>query len=142
MLVIYGTTNVNSSTTLDPTGRSKQELADLAVRVSVASEEEEIAVQEEEVSEPEVKPFFVGEKITMGGLSDSAYEYMLKQYILDGKKDKELLQMYIDAMQGMRDLLLYQAIPSAAPSMQSTVIVCLLVIAIDLGLSITEAHGI
>jgi hypothetical protein len=51
------------------------------------------------------KPEFVNEKIAMGGLADSVYEYMLKQYILDGKKNPKLLQLYTDAMRGMRNLL-------------------------------------
>lgn len=50
-------------------------------------------------------PFFTDQHVTMGGLADSAYEYMLKQYILDGKKDRQLLDMYTDAMRGMRNLL-------------------------------------
>lgn len=61
-----------------------------------------------------VRPYFTGEHVTMGGLADSTYEYMLKQYILDGKKDDWLLQMYVDAMQGMRYLLLAQTGPSTA----------------------------
>lgn len=54
------------------------------------------------------QPHFSGSHIAMGGLSDSAYEYMLKQYILDGKQNPQLLEMYTEAMRGMRDLLVGQ----------------------------------
>ena len=35
---------------------------------------------------------FDGQLITLGARGDSYYEYLLKQWILGGKKDDELLQ--------------------------------------------------
>ena len=40
-------------------------------------------------------------RISMGGQSDSFYEYLLKLYLLTGYQDEELLQMYVDAMESM-----------------------------------------
>lgn len=62
-------------------------------------EEKADASQRDPRFTPAEMPKFSGHHLTIGGLADSAYEYMLKQYILDGKKDEVLLQMYVDAMQ-------------------------------------------
>ena len=42
----------------------------------------------------------------MASLSDSFYEYLLKQWILFGKTDDHLLEMYEDAVEGILDHLL------------------------------------
>eukprot|EP00467_Chlorarachnion_reptans_P011364 CAMPEP_0114532346 /NCGR_PEP_ID=MMETSP0109-20121206/26614_1 /TAXON_ID=29199 /ORGANISM="Chlorarachnion reptans, Strain CCCM449" /LENGTH=759 /DNA_ID=CAMNT_0001715399 /DNA_START=323 /DNA_END=2606 /DNA_ORIENTATION=+ len=46
-----------------------------------------------------------GTKITMGGLADSFYEYLLKLYLLTGMVDTQVLGMYNRAMQSMREHL-------------------------------------
>eukprot|EP00892_Ulva_mutabilis_P002753 jgi/Ulvmu1/12479/UM009_0132.1 len=52
---------------------------------------------------------FGSTQITLGARGDSYYEYMLKQYIIGGRKDKHLLGMYQKAMQGVRSVLLGQS---------------------------------
>jgi hypothetical protein len=54
---------------------------------------------------------FSSHHVSMGALGDSFYEYMLKQYLLGGKKDRKLLEMYTAAMQGVRDVLLAETAP-------------------------------
>ncbi|KZW03122.1 seven-hairpin glycosidase [Exidia glandulosa HHB12029] len=44
---------------------------------------------------------------TIGALSDSAYEYLLKQYLLSGRTEKYLLDMYIKATDAMLEHTLY-----------------------------------
>jgi hypothetical protein len=54
---------------------------------------------------------FTTNHITLGARGDSYYEYMLKQYLVGGKKDEKLLVMYVESMRGVRDLLLAQTKP-------------------------------
>ena len=60
-------------------------------------------------------PHFTTTHITLGARGDSYYEYMLKQYLVGGKKDKKLLGMYTEAMRGVRDLLLGETKPCVSP---------------------------
>jgi len=46
-------------------------------------------------------------QFTIGALSDSAYEYLLKQYLLSGRTEKYLLDMYIKATDAMIENTLY-----------------------------------
>lgn len=48
----------------------------------------------------------------MGALGDSYYEYLLKQWLLSGKKDDSLRQMYVTAVDGMKMELLARSSPS------------------------------
>jgi len=48
----------------------------------------------------------------MGALGDSYYEYLLKQWLLSDKKDGNLRQMYVTAVDGMKEQLLGRASPS------------------------------
>ncbi|EJD49376.1 seven-hairpin glycosidase [Auricularia subglabra TFB-10046 SS5] len=48
-----------------------------------------------------------GGHYTIGALSDSAYEYLLKQYLLSGRSEKYLLDMYIKATDAMLEHTLY-----------------------------------
>lgn len=43
--------------------------------------------------------------LTVGALGDSFYEYLLKTWILNGKKDTWLRDMYDQAIQGIRNNL-------------------------------------
>ncbi|EJC99126.1 seven-hairpin glycosidase [Fomitiporia mediterranea MF3/22] len=45
--------------------------------------------------------------LTIGALADSAYEYLLKQYLMSGKSEPRLRNMYIASMTGMIKNLLY-----------------------------------
>jgi len=45
--------------------------------------------------------------VTVGGLSDSAYEYILKQYLMSGKTEKRLLKMYLDYMNEVLETMLF-----------------------------------
>ncbi|KDQ09550.1 glycoside hydrolase family 47 protein [Botryobasidium botryosum FD-172 SS1] len=45
--------------------------------------------------------------VTIGGLSDSAYEYVLKQYLMSGKTEKRLLKMYLDYMNEVLETMLF-----------------------------------
>ncbi|KAL5522912.1 hypothetical protein ACEPAF_1179 [Sanghuangporus sanghuang] len=45
--------------------------------------------------------------LTIGALADSAYEYLLKQYLLSNKTETRLRDMYISSMTGMIKNLLY-----------------------------------
>lgn len=60
-------------------------------------------------------PRFTTTHITLGARGDSYYEYMLKQYLVGGKKDKKLLDMYTESMRGVRDLLLRETKPCVSP---------------------------
>lgn len=46
-------------------------------------------------------------KYSIGGSADSAYEYLLKQYLLTGKTERRMLDMYRLAMNGTIEHLLY-----------------------------------
>lgn len=42
-------------------------------------------------------------KVSLGALGDSFYEYLIKSYVQSGNKDEESLKMYIDAMDAIDD---------------------------------------
>lgn len=65
-------------------------------------------------SKPEIA-HFTTRHITLGARGDSYYEYMLKQYLVGGKKDSKLLEMYTESMRGVRDLLVGETKPCASP---------------------------
>ncbi|KAF8509918.1 glycoside hydrolase [Gautieria morchelliformis] len=44
---------------------------------------------------------------TVGAYSDSAYEYLLKQYLLSGKTEHRLAEMYMKSMTGILDNLVF-----------------------------------
>ncbi|XP_030062917.1 endoplasmic reticulum mannosyl-oligosaccharide 1,2-alpha-mannosidase [Microcaecilia unicolor] len=48
---------------------------------------------------------------TLGARADSYYEYLLKQWIQSGKKENELLEDYIQAIEGVKKNLLRKSIP-------------------------------
>ncbi|KAG8784506.1 hypothetical protein FRC15_003175 [Serendipita sp. 397] len=48
-----------------------------------------------------------GNTISAGAMGDSAYEYLLKQYLLSGRTEKRLLNMYLDAMDGIINNMMY-----------------------------------
>ena len=50
--------------------------------------------------------------MTYGGLGDSFYEYLLKQYILTGKTDSLVKDMYFEAVEGLINRLLLKSQPS------------------------------
>jgi hypothetical protein len=45
--------------------------------------------------------FMTSSKITFGGLADSFYEYLLKQYLLTGQKEHQYLEWYLDSINSM-----------------------------------------
>ncbi|XP_053413093.1 LOW QUALITY PROTEIN: endoplasmic reticulum mannosyl-oligosaccharide 1,2-alpha-mannosidase [Nycticebus coucang] len=49
---------------------------------------------------------------TMGARADSYYEYLLKQWIQGGKKETQLLEDYLEAIEGMKTHLLRHSEPS------------------------------
>ncbi|KAL6769616.1 MAN1 [Auxenochlorella protothecoides x Auxenochlorella symbiontica] len=51
-----------------------------------------------------------GDRVTLGGRADSYYEYLLKRWIQRGKKDKTLLQWYIEAMRSVRSRLVQRTV--------------------------------
>ncbi|RLN02186.1 hypothetical protein BBJ28_00001256 [Nothophytophthora sp. Chile5] len=53
-----------------------------------------------------------GSAISFGALGDSYYEYLLKQWLLTGKQNDQLKDMYITAVNGMRSELIGQSFPS------------------------------
>ncbi|KAG7476840.1 hypothetical protein MATL_G00087090 [Megalops atlanticus] len=48
---------------------------------------------------------------TLGARADSYYEYLLKQWLQGGKKETELLEDYVQAIEGVKKNLLRQTIP-------------------------------
>ncbi|XP_072244683.1 mannosidase, alpha, class 1B, member 1b isoform X1 [Leuresthes tenuis] len=50
---------------------------------------------------------------TMGARADSYYEYLLKQWIQGGKKENQLLEDYLQAIEGLMKNLLQKSLPSA-----------------------------
>ncbi|XP_030647754.1 mannosidase, alpha, class 1B, member 1b isoform X2 [Chanos chanos] len=48
---------------------------------------------------------------TLGARADSYYEYLLKQWIQGGKKETELLEDYLQAMEGVKNNLLKKSSP-------------------------------
>jgi len=51
---------------------------------------------------------FTNSKITFGAMGDSFYEYLLKMWLLTGKKDERFARMYRESMNGMIAHLLSQ----------------------------------
>jgi len=49
----------------------------------------------------------VGSHVSVGGLADSGYEYLLKGYLLSGKSEKRLLDMYLKSVDGVIEKMLY-----------------------------------
>ncbi|KAH7107963.1 seven-hairpin glycosidase [Auriculariales sp. MPI-PUGE-AT-0066] len=49
----------------------------------------------------------VGKHYSVAAEADSAYEYLLKQYLLSGKTEKRMLKMYLDAVDGVIKELLF-----------------------------------
>ncbi|KAJ1911041.1 hypothetical protein H4219_006062 [Mycoemilia scoparia] len=58
---------------------------------------------------------FSGGQITFGGMADSWYEYLLKQYLLNNKKKDQYRRMYVESIEGMKDKLVRQSVTD--PSM-------------------------
>eukprot|EP01112_Ceratiomyxa_fruticulosa_P004351 TRINITY_DN1486_c0_g2_i10.p1 TRINITY_DN1486_c0_g2~~TRINITY_DN1486_c0_g2_i10.p1 ORF type:complete len:541 (-),score=118.09 TRINITY_DN1486_c0_g2_i10:163-1785(-) len=50
--------------------------------------------------------------ITLGALGDSFYEYLLKVWLLTGKKEKLFQQMYLDTTKAIQDKLIKYSTPS------------------------------
>ncbi|KAL4164407.1 hypothetical protein KRP22_004273 [Phytophthora ramorum] len=53
-----------------------------------------------------------GSDISVGALGDSHYEYLLKQWLLSGKKDDHMREMYVTAVAGMQAELVGRSYPS------------------------------
>ncbi|KAG6970727.1 hypothetical protein JG688_00004730 [Phytophthora aleatoria] len=53
-----------------------------------------------------------GSVISVGALGDSHYEYLLKQWLLSGKQDIKLRDMYVTAVVGMKAELVGRSYPS------------------------------
>ncbi|KAL3131586.1 hypothetical protein ABBQ38_007885 [Trebouxia sp. C0009 RCD-2024] len=53
-----------------------------------------------------------GDKLSLGSRGDSYYEYLLKHWVLTGKKDHALLKQYTKSMKGIRKLLLVRTSPA------------------------------
>eukprot|EP00055_Hartaetosiga_balthica_P007031 m.23646 g.23646 ORF g.23646 m.23646 type:complete len:582 (-) comp5568_c0_seq2:85-1830(-) len=51
---------------------------------------------------------FSGNTITLGARGDSYYEYLLKQWLLTGKKDDYFKNMYLEAIEGVKKHLLHR----------------------------------
>ncbi|KAF9516571.1 glycoside hydrolase family 47 protein [Hydnum rufescens UP504] len=49
----------------------------------------------------------VNTHLSIGALADSGYEYLLKQYLLTGKSEKRLLDMYLKAVRGVLEKLTF-----------------------------------
>jgi mannosyl-oligosaccharide alpha-1,2-mannosidase len=47
---------------------------------------------------------FVTQEVTFGSLGDSFYEYLIKLYMLTGKKDARLKRMYLESIEGFKSL--------------------------------------
>jgi mannosyl-oligosaccharide alpha-1,2-mannosidase len=58
---------------------------------------------------------FTNDLVSYGGLGDSFYEYLLKLYILTGKKDERTKQLYLTAVDGMMNNMLDWSVPSGLP---------------------------
>ncbi|KAE9336694.1 Endoplasmic reticulum mannosyl-oligosaccharide 1,2-alpha-mannosidase [Phytophthora rubi] len=53
-----------------------------------------------------------GSVISVGALGDSYYEYLLKQWLLSGKKDDQMSDMYVTAVAGIQAQLVGYSYPS------------------------------
>ncbi|GAB9469100.1 Mannosyl-oligosaccharide alpha-1,2-mannosidase [Globisporangium polare] len=51
-------------------------------------------------------------KVTLGANGDSYYEYLLKQWLLSGKREEKYKKAYITAVNGIMDLLVSKSKPS------------------------------
>lgn len=49
---------------------------------------------------------FPTDHVSIGGLGDSFYEYLIKSWLMSDKKDSEAKKMYDDALEVRRELLL------------------------------------
>jgi len=58
---------------------------------------------------------FTNDLVSYGGLGDSFYEYLLKLYVLTGKKDEKTKQLYLTAVDGMIHNMLDYSVPSGLP---------------------------
>ncbi|KAF8336420.1 glycoside hydrolase [Cantharellus anzutake] len=76
----------------------------------------------------------LGSHYSVGGMADSAYEYLLKGYLLSGKSEKRLLDMYLKSVEGTinnmlflsptRDLLYVTAMDAGRPHHQFEHLAC------------------
>ena len=41
---------------------------------------------------------WMSQEVTLGARADSLYEYLLKQWILSGRTDQRMRQMYVEAI--------------------------------------------
>ncbi|ETM46958.1 hypothetical protein L914_08248 [Phytophthora nicotianae] len=53
-----------------------------------------------------------GAVISLGALGDSHYEYLLKQWLLTGKQDSKLREMYVRSVEGIKAELVGRSYPS------------------------------
>lgn len=60
----------------------------------------------------EARKEFTTTHISLGAMGDSAYEYLLKQWLMSGKREKRYLDMYIRSVKGMEEKLLARSTPS------------------------------
>jgi len=60
----------------------------------------------------QTEPRFRGDHISFGAMGDSAYEYMLKQWLQGGRKEMKYRLMYDKAIQGLHNELLVKSTPS------------------------------
>jgi mannosyl-oligosaccharide alpha-1,2-mannosidase len=56
---------------------------------------------------------FTGSYFTVGGMADSAYEYLVKEYLLLGAQSNQYRAMYVAAMEGIKKHLLFQGMDKA-----------------------------
>ncbi|KAF8528811.1 seven-hairpin glycosidase [Hysterangium stoloniferum] len=49
----------------------------------------------------------IGSTFTVGSLADSAYEYLLKQYLMSNKTETHLAELYVSSMNGILSNLVY-----------------------------------
>jgi len=59
-----------------------------------------------------LKPIFANDEISIGGMGDSFYEYLLKVWLQGGKKESRYRQMYDRAMKGIMDKLIHISRPN------------------------------
>lgn len=56
---------------------------------------------------------WANKRVTMGAMSDSFYEYLVKQWLLTGKREAYLRQMFDEAMVGMARTMVQRSSPSS-----------------------------
>ncbi|KXN71494.1 glycoside hydrolase family 47 protein [Conidiobolus coronatus NRRL 28638] len=49
---------------------------------------------------------FISKEISFGAMGDSFYEYLIKLYMLTGKKDARLKRMYLESVEGFKSLVI------------------------------------